>query len=196
MVKEINMQHSIVQRISEAEARLAGLRAKRGSALLDGENIDAAEYANAEAELAALRDAEGEQVRRERQAAGQARGSRRDEQRARLRDLERQRVEALQDAEEAARTLAETLGHLLSVNEEMAGSAHEISGTVPSPLSGVAFARRLSDRLSAVMSTVAGHKHRMGNLVWPTSMCKPDQSWAAEESRLVEPHLKPILTEN
>ncbi|WP_037468316.1 hypothetical protein [Sinorhizobium fredii] len=187
------MTATISERIQAAEAHLTALRAKRGSALLDGENIDAAEYANAEHELAALRDAEGELVRRERDIASGFRKSRQSELRARLKDLERKRIDALQAAEEGARQLAAALERALSLNDQMAAAAHEITGAVPTPLQALAFTGRLSNRLSAVMSNNKANRYRFGNLVWPHSMAKAGDSWAVEESRLLEPHLKPIL---
>ncbi|MBB4277246.1 hypothetical protein [Rhizobium mongolense] len=187
------MTATISERISAVEATLAALRAKRGAAVLDDSVFDALEYANLEGELEALRDAEGEQVRRERHAAGSARTAHKAEQRDRLKDLERQRTEALKRAEEATRALAASLERTLSLNDQMAAAAHEIAGSVPSPLNGLDFARRLSNRLAAVMATIAGHRHRLGNLEWHNSMSKPSDDWAAGESRLLEPHLKSIL---
>lgn len=188
------MQQDITARISEAETKLVALRAKRGAAALDGDDsFDAAEYAAIAAEVEALRDAESIHVHRQREGARGAREARKAEQRNHLKELERKRIDALQSAEEGARQLAAGLERALSLNDQMAAAAHEITGAVPTPLQALAFTGRLSNRLSAVMSGNKANRYRFGNLVWPHSMAKAGDSWAAEESRMLEPHLKPIL---
>ncbi|MCX2721969.1 hypothetical protein [Roseibium salinum] len=184
----------IAQRLTAAASHLENLKARQATAMLDGDDFNPAEVVNAEAELAALRDAQSEQVRRQRHTAAQARQQQKTERKSQLQELAKKRTEALQGAEEGARQLAAEVGRAIALNKEMVALAHEISGEgTPGPLSALEFPKRLSNRLSAVMKTVPGHPQRLGNIPWMTTTQKQDESWAAEEARILEPHLKSIL---
>lgn len=188
------MTATLSERISAAEAKLSGLRARRGSALLDGEVIDAGEVAALESEIAALQDAQGEQVRRERAAAGQARASHIAEQRARYRELEKKRDASLRSSEAGFREGIAGLEEAEAYTAEMASLAHQITGGVPSPLNSFDFIRRMSNNICAVLSR--GKRGRIGNLELHHSMAKPNDVWADTEERLMKVHSQLIYGEN
>jgi hypothetical protein len=180
-----------------SDLHLSELRRRRGAAHLDGTDHAALDAEIAKAALAAEvgQDAEAAKVARERATAATAMAGHKAEQRARLKGLEKKRIEALQAAEEGARGLAAAIDRAITITAEMASVTHEVVGRVPTPLSDLGFASRLGNRIAAVLSTIKGHKHRIGSLQLHHSMCKASDSWAVEEARLLDPHLKPILQE-
>jgi hypothetical protein len=170
----------------EIESRLTGLRRDRGAATLAGKKFDPSVIASVEAELAALDDAEGERARRDRETAAQ-------EQRERLSDLRKQfakldedRLTAWSDAEVAARTLVTALARILETSEAMSAIAGELAPRqTPLALHRPEIITRIAHRLSAVMSTLAGHRHRLGCLSWHAGPYRSEQNWRASEAALL-----------
>jgi ribosomal protein L29 len=191
----------LTERRAEAETRLMELRAQRGVAMLDGNSFSDAEIDSLEHELAGLNEAEGEAVRRERAATASERQKRLAELRKQLTALEATRLGAVQDANTSARTLAESIESVLSVNAEMAKIAHEFTGGKVSVMMMESdLVSRLSGRLSAVMGSITGYRNRFGGIEWRgASLYRPVDDWRACEAALMEPHLEPLMekeTEN
>ncbi|CAN7396968.1 hypothetical protein LJR235_002376 [Pararhizobium sp. LjRoot235] len=189
------MTQTISARIVATEARLASLRAKRGAAVLDDADFDALEYANAEAELEALRDAETISVRREREAAGQTRTERRDEQRAKLKRLERERLAAVSEAEEAVKALVDALQRAIEANEEIHSAVHELTGRGPVGFAPISFENRLSMYLAADMRKLkqGPRGSRLGLVNWPNCPPRQHEAWAVEESKIAKADLAEAL---
>lgn len=189
--------HDLSERIATAEAKLDGMRAKRGAAILDDADFDAAEYASTEAELAALRDAENIQVHRQRAGARGAREARTAELRDTIADLERKRIVAITECEEFARSMVAATRRVLDITAREALAVHELSGKVPIPLSSINAENRLSLRFAAVMQGLkkAGANRRFGHVEWPPSMHVQAENWAVEEAKAVAGHLKNLAGE-
>ncbi len=185
----------IAERRTEAETKLSELRTARGAATLDGKNFDPAEIASLESEIASLDAAEGEQARRERAATESKRRKRLSELRKELAALEATRLGEIQDANMAARTLAETISKHFDTVRQMSEVAHAISSeSAPIPLQAPAVALRLSARLSAVMGGITGYRHRLGHIEWlGSSLYRAADDWRALEAALMERHLNPLL---
>ena len=189
------MTETLETRCSEAETRLNELRARRGSAVLDGEKFDASEIDALEHEVDALGEAAGEQTRRERKEAQAKRLKQLTELRKQLSALEATRLGAVQDANHAARDLARAFDRVLTTNAEMAKVATKITGgKAPSILGAHGLVQRLSGRLSAVMQSIPGHPARFGSVLWQgASLFTHADDWRALEQTAFEPHLKPLI---
>jgi hypothetical protein len=185
---------NISERINAASSRLDAIRAHQASAALDGEDFNPAELVNAEAEVAALQDALGEQNRRERLQQSQARQEARKDALSRIEADQKQLIETLQGIEENARALSSGIKVALELYKRISASSHEYSGK-PSPtaLSPFDTPKRLSNYLISVLSEATDNRHQIGNLRLPSSPAKPDVSWAREEARLLDDQLKYIL---
>ncbi len=181
----------------EIETYLASLRRDRGAATIEGKAFDSAVIASAEIELAALHDAEGEAVRREREAAETARLKQLSALHTQLAVLERDRLQDLVEAEAATRQLAAALSRVLRTNGEMGKVVHGITGgRVPIPLSGPDFVSRLAGRIGAIMTTIPGCRASFGSIEWlGHSLYRSDQNWRDIEEALLKPHLKQISKE-
>jgi hypothetical protein len=189
------MTQTLQTRRYEAETKLGKLRSARGAATLDGKKFDPAELEALESEIASLDAAEGEQARRERAATETKRQKRSSELRKELAALEATRLGEIQDANMAARTLAETIGKNFDTVRQMSEVAHAISNqSAPIPLQAPAVALRLSARLSAVMGGITGYRHRLGHIGWEgSSLYRAADDWRALEAALMERHLKPLI---
>ena len=182
------------QRRTEAQDRLEQLRTARGAALLDEGKFDGNAIVDAEQELQALNDAEGEEVRRQRDEDEKKRKALLVQHRRDLAAMEGDRLAALREAEAGARQVVAGIARALAVNARMATTCHAISGdSAPLPLNAAGFVTRLAGRLSAVMASVAGHGHRLGFLEWRPAMYHERDDWAACEQKLLAPHLAPLL---
>jgi len=180
------MTATLSERISAAEAKLSGLRARRGSALLDGESIDAGEVSALEQEIAALQDAQGEVVRRERAAAWQAREAFLSKEQSRLREVFAKYLKDWSEAEKYERAYAAKVAEIKAGHAEMVAIAHELEGKVPSTLAPLGLATRIGNYITAVLSSIPGHRHRIGHLELHQSHTKPGDSWSEAEARLLQ----------
>lgn len=189
------MTTTLSERIASTEAKLAALRAKRGAAVLDDADFDALEYANAEAELEALRDAEGEAVRRERAMAQTARGKRRIELRDRIKRLERERLAAVSEAEESVKALVDALKRAIEANGEIHNAVHELTGRGPVGFMPISFENRLSTYLAADMRKLRQGPRggRLGFMNWPINPPRQHEAWAVEESKVCKADLAEAL---
>ena len=180
-----------------AETKLSELRSQRGAATLDGKEFDVTELNALEHEVDALGEAAGEQTRREREEAQQEFAKRRAEMRKELTKLEDVRLRAVQDANLSCRKLAESIGQIIDTTRQEAEVAHAITGgAAPIPLQQPDIISRIVGRLSAVMSSIPGHRNRLGNIEWRgASLYRPSDNWREEEAKLLEGHLRPLIQE-
>ena len=189
------MSQTLETRRSEAEAKLTELRVRRGAATLDNKSFDPAGIAALENEIEALDEAGGEQARRSREEAERAYAKHLAGLRKSLKVMESRRLGAIQDANMAARTLAESIGQVLDTTRKMAKLAHEISGgPVPVQLRVPDIVTRLCGRLSAVMGTVSGYRNRFGSIEWKNaSLYRSSDNWRDCEAKILEGHLRPLI---
>lgn len=175
------MTTALAERRDDALTRLDSLRRRRGAAVLDGKTFDDGEIIAAEQEIDALAQAEVESVRRERdgEAARLAKivATLADE----LSDRERRRLTAICRAEKGARELVAGLADALKAAGEMRDLARRLGKPVPAKLDGPALARRLSQRLVAILSTLPDHRYRFGAVEWRSCWRKAEDDWAAHE---------------
>jgi hypothetical protein len=184
------------ERISEAEAQIAALRAQRGAAALDGGDFDAAAYAAAEAQVEALRDAEGILVAREREGAAKARGARRTALKGIIEAEEKHRIESLVAAEEHARGLVAAIGSATEANAKISAAYHELTGRGSIAYQPLNFENRLSTYLSAVMRSLKDGPRggRFGFITWPwPAMRQARDVWSIEEAKVVKCDLDQAL---
>ncbi|MEY9099062.1 hypothetical protein ABIA24_001971 [Sinorhizobium fredii] len=188
---------AISERIAASEAKLTALRAKRGAAVLDDADFDALEYANAEAELEALRDAEGIAVHRGRSAAASDRQRRRDALRNKIKRLERERLAAISEAEEAVKALVDALKRATVANGKLHEAIHEITGKGAHGFQPLNFENRLSTYLAADMRKFRQGPRggRLGFINWPINPPRQHEVWALEEAKVVKGDLENALKE-
>lgn len=174
------------------ETKLDSLRRDRGAALLDGRKFDAGEISRLENDLAALDDANGERARRQRAAAQAEWQCEQAQQRARVVTLEADRLAAVAVAEQAARSLAAAIGKVIEVSMDEAAALHKATGAAPMALHRPDVENRLAGRLSAVMQTVKGHRHRVGHIDWIAGHFRPETDWRQAEQDLLQRHIQQL----
>jgi hypothetical protein len=179
------MTDALATRAAELNDELAALRHARALAVLAGESFDSQSIAAAEAELAALADAEGEAVKRARAAASAAAAERRAATMSAIAAKEAARVLATGRAEAAARALATALDEAMRIAEEERALWRELGSRVPAHLDLPSQELRLSDRLAAVLHTPA-RPAGFGVVTWRVSWASSDHNWAEAERRLGE----------
>jgi hypothetical protein len=183
----------MTQTRTELENQLATLRRGRGAATLAGKKFDHAVIAEAEAELDALEDATNEQARLRRAAAEATRQKQLEILKVELSALARSYLADAEAAEACARSGAAALGRMLQTAQQMARISHQISGReTPIPLLGTELERRLGARHAAVMSTIPGHRHRLGAIEWLAGHYTPETNWRDAEAALLARHVQPL----
>lgn len=190
------MTAPLSERIAEVEAKLAAIRSRRGEAVLDGDDsFDVAEYTATQAQLDALRDAEGIAVHRERAAAQVSRGRRRAELKDIVTATERERIEAITEADEHARALVEALQRAAAANDRIHKAIHELTGKGAHGFQPLNFENRLSGYLAAVMRSFRDGPRggRFGFINWPAGPRRKSGAWAIEEDKIVAGDLKQAL---
>lgn len=175
------MTAMLLERRTDALARLDMLRRQRGAAVLDGETLDNNEITKAEHEIDALAQAEIEALRRER-----------DDEATRLSDIARSlsgdlvekedaRLAAIARAEQGAREMVAGLTKALEAAGEIRDLAQRLGKPSPATLGEQALVRRLSQHLVAVLSTLPGHRYRFGAVTWRSCWREAKDDWAACE---------------
>lgn len=179
----------------EIEDRLTALRRERGAATLDGKAFNPAAIVAMEHELEALDDAEGEKTRRDREAAERQHDGSQARLRKQLADLEVSRLAAIAEANAAACQLAESIGRAITVSENMARVAYQLTGySSPIVLQKNTLVSRLCGRLSAVMASIPGHRGRLGGIQWSGgSLYRGGDDWAEAEKALAANHLEHLI---
>lgn len=183
---------SLTARKAAAEQALAGLRAERAAALLEGHDFDHDRITRAEQVIAGLEEAAKLSFRREVDARPARDAARYRTMLAQVRELEERRLAAVAQAESAAHDLAAAL--------RTAGEAAEAEGKVAAELSsmvalGDSFGQtlqpmrhtvRLSALLAAVINRTVGAGNRFGALDLSAAMHNQrngSEDWAECERR-------------
>ena len=197
-------QTSLEERRAGLEAKLERLRMAPEAADLVRQ-ADAAvatyreEIAALEGQMAEVDAAMGVRQKDLRAVAARERESQWNAQRQALVSEEEVRLQAVADAEKAARNLVDALNRTFAANARMAKIAHDLSTSrkVPMALSGTDLQSRMSGRLAAVMATVKGSRHRLGAIEWRGgSLYSADSSWRDdEEKRMAAAVIQPLLTQ-
>jgi DNA repair ATPase RecN len=177
---------------ADAEQRLEHLRRQRGIAHLDGAPFDDGEITETEHNIDRLAKADAEATRRERERAALDNEKRRGELLAEMETKETDRLEAVAAAEGAARTLAAALADAKAHAASVCHLATRISEPTPLILIGPEFDNRLSDRLSAVLTTVPGARAKYGHMQLHFGTRKPDDDWVVGERDMIEFYLDKI----
>lgn len=103
---------------------------------------------------------------------------------------------AIADAEAHARGLADAVTRAFHHNAETAKAARVLApnGKVPMALNPLELANRLAGRLASVMSTIAGHRNRLGPIDWPSSagLYPPASEWRGDEQRRLAAAIQPL----
>ena len=105
---------------------------------------------------------------------------------------------AIGAAENSTRDLVRALDEIIASNGRIAALARELSVDRKAPTAANPFelVGRIAGRLASVMSTVKGHRNRLGPLEWPGGLCglyPANLSWRdAEEKRLAAALLQPL----
>lgn len=179
---------------TEIAARLVEARRERGIAVANGyKPRNNAEIAALELELDALDDAEGESVRRDREAAEAERIKQAEILKVELAALQRSYLQDVQEAQEHARGLAAAIGRALEGSAAMVRVAHRLTEKpAPLPLGIRDVETRFGCRLAAVMSTVPDHAHRLGANEWQPGHFKSTDDWHEAEAALLDRHVAPL----
>jgi hypothetical protein len=180
------MTPALSERRAEAETRLERLQRERGAAMVDGGPVDHQAIAVAEAELAAMVEAEGVATARERALAAEAEAERVSRLRAQVLNANVERLAAIHDAEVAARTMVAAFKRAFAAIDRMHAAAAAMPMRLDDRLSKGELARRLSYRLSILLQNIA-HPAQFGALALMVGPFPKDEPWS--ETERVEPLL-------
>lgn len=169
----------------QLQQKIDYLRRRRGAAALAGEDLAqiTVQIAAAQAELDVKDEVQAEQLRREREAAEDAKRLARERLQARLAGCEAKRLEAVEKAGAAACQLALHLSEALEAAEEVQSVCAQL-GEHPIALSGREFEMRLSGRLSVVLDAVKGRSslQTFGRLeLWLMAGANASDDWGGRE---------------
>jgi hypothetical protein len=153
-----------------------------------------------EAELAEVDAVLDVRERDRREAAARQRREQRAAKEAALLGEHEARLQAVADAESAARAFADAVKRAIESNARMSTLASELDagGKAPIGLNPIDLVTRLANRLAATLSTIPGHRYRLGrNLEWPAGIVgndlyRPDADWRAYEDRRVAELIDPL----
>ena len=99
---------------------------------------------------------------------------------------EETRLQAIADAEAAARGLLDAVNRTLASQARMAKIAQGLSTSrkVPSALSLTDLASRMGGRIAGLMVLVKGHRNRLGGIEWiGGALFSPDRNWRDDEEK-------------
>lgn len=186
------MTAALQERRIDIESQLEILRRKRGVAMLDGKPFDAKDMTKLQDELDAINEAEGEQARREREDIARREAARIEGLKQTLREVNEQRLEAVDRAEKAARELATAFRDVL---DRSADATHIIRslGHNSLHLDRYETEGRLSMRLRNALSPVTGKGNRFGQMNLPAARDPFDEPWQAAEQTIGNPDIKKAL---
>jgi hypothetical protein len=108
-------------------------------------------------------------------------------------------LDATRAAENSTRDLVRALDAIIASNGRIAALARGLSvdRKAPTAANPMELVGRMAGRIASVMSTVKGHRNRLGPLEWPGGLCglyPPNVCWRdAEEKRLAAALLQPLL---
>jgi hypothetical protein len=179
----------LTARKTDALTRLDTMRQERGAAMLDGADFDHAAFAAVETELEALTEAEGEQVRRDRNAMARAEAERLNGLRNTLTIVEEQRLDAVDRAEKAARELADALKEVQARSADASKLIRALDAGNAMHLDAYSVELRLSNRLATALKPVTGLRRRFGQIVFPEAQNAYYSPWRAAEQAIAAPDL-------
>jgi hypothetical protein len=148
----------------DAQARLSELRNARGVALLDGRPFDDGEITRAEAELDAIEVAQVEAARRGRDEAAAVHRQAVARKKAKLRKMFKERMQAVDDAENACVGLMLALKAIHDTDMSMRGLIADLGYRLPAGLSAVSIELRLSLRISDALSAAIARSGKFGRI--------------------------------
>jgi hypothetical protein len=103
----------------------------------------------------------------------------------------------IQAAENATRDLVRALDAIIAGNGRIAARDLSTDRKAPTAANPFELVSRMAGRIASVLSTVRGHKNRLGPLAWPSGLCglyPPNVCWRdSEEKRLAAALLQPLL---
>lgn len=188
----IQSTDSIAERRTAATSRVAHLEQQSGIALLDGKDVPEElqeEIAAQRAELISLEHAEGELVRRQREAAATEHAANVKALRKRFADHEAKRLDAMARAEMSASHLVSALRDAITAGNEMSVTMAHL-GKAPAVQLGIEFTHRLSGLLSGLLASVTGKPNAFGRIMlWQLPNTQdwrePTRSWREYEQKIM-----------
>jgi hypothetical protein len=138
-------------------------------------------------------------ARAQRAAAAHAREQQRAADLKALLDLEAQRLEAIDKAQQATEALRDAIALTLAINERMTRLYNSIAAIrfTPAILSPHEAAERLGGRICATLATLRSCRGMLGGLTWRSSGDRwKHPSWAGDEERRMGRTLIDLNTEN
>ena len=162
------------------ESKVAGLRQSRGAALLDGKKFDPAAIQAAEAQLAALDDADSEQTRRQRMEANRQHEAKVTALRTEKADATAARLAARQEAETKFREAVDaTRRELLHAAAERDAQSrlNKLTGERGGVEGEIDHIRQLSLLVASQVRSITKHPARFGILEFPNALPDPSKSW-------------------
>jgi len=184
----------LADRRSEIELRLAELKRERAVAMIDGHPFNSsAEIANLSEELDALADAEGEGIRREREAADAAREILRKKLQTNVIKQEARRLEIMQKAEDAATDLMVALQDIQILTDKQALALRTLGVRKAYEMSPNGVQRRISQHLADIMRPLLSSGGRYGDMSLPSPRDRPHSPWADAERKAADPEIQLAL---
>jgi hypothetical protein len=154
------------------------------------------QVADAESQLAAVESEIGALEQHKRAEAERDRQAQRATQRQQLVDEHDAFLGYVETAERATRALAKATEEIFAANARIATLARELSPDRKAPMAcnPMELAGRVATRIAAVMSTIKGHRNRLGPLQWPAGaigLYPPDQTWRQDFEKRLWPPFNP-----
>ena len=184
MTEFVNKQYDAVIRIEKIKQAL-------GARMLDGEPYDVAELIDAEAELEIAYSAEGEQKRRALEGAEALVQRRRQEVRAEIAGLVKERAEAIQMADAACAMLTEALEILFGHNDKIERKIRSLGLRPPAGIGPHDGRHRVSYRIARSLVKAVGSGHfgaieirNSGGGHYLPDGSDPNDSWLAADRKL------------
>jgi uncharacterized protein YfiM (DUF2279 family) len=179
------------------ETKIAEARRQRGAALLDGAKFDGKMIADLEAHLAALDDAAGVAVSREREAAEQARLAAAAAELKIALAAEKERLDGYAEIEAATRALREGLQKIFKANVTEADAICAMTGKKPGALYLNATLSEIAGRFCSIIATLPQCRAGLGPLkhVRERNGFPPGSDWRAAQAKKMKPTLDELEAE-
>ncbi|MEI9414725.1 hypothetical protein [Mesorhizobium sp. Cs1321R2N1] len=163
--------------------------------MLDAKSFDSRELAALETELQAIDAAEGEAMRREREAATAAEKARRDGLRQKLERFNEDRLEAAERAEKAARDLCEAGKLWIAANGDCARIVRALNATGGGAglLDATETETRLSLMLTNVLKPLVGLRRKFGMIAFPDALGRFAGNWREIEAASTQTEILSVL---
>jgi DNA repair exonuclease SbcCD ATPase subunit len=184
-LESLRIAPDVAALVTQADAAVAGFKS---------------EVAELEEQISELDRAIGAKARSRRAEAERDRQDQRTAQRQQLVEEEEVRLQAVADAEAAARALAKAINDLLASNARLGALARALSanGKMPSVLGESELVSRTAGRIAGLMAVaIKGRPYQFGSIVWQGGSLYPEnQVWRNAEEALIARHLlQPLLSQ-